>query len=519
MIKPQHFRQRTGAGRRLLFGLAVLAMLWTTVAPAAAGAAGLGRPNVLFLCVDDMRDWVNCLHGYPGHVETPHIDQLASRGVLFTNAHCPSPLCAPSRAAVMTGLRPSTTGLYNNSHWWYPNRPETVSLPALFRDNGYSTAGAGKIFHHTAGNNPPGQWDSFHRLTFRNDPWFRGAALNYPWSTPTAFPPDFPLSGIPGLGHENDWGVLSIEEADYDDALSVRHATEFLNRKHDKPFFLACGIFRPHLPWYVPQQYFDLYDVDKVVVPTVPEDDLDDVPAAGRELAQSRRSDLKKIRGADRMRHAVRAYLASISFADSQIGTVIAALDSSDYADNTVIVFWSDHGWHLGEKDHWHKSTLWEVATRVPLVIASPQISSGECNRPVNLIDVFPTLTDLCELSTRIDTDGQSLVPLLNDPNREWDRPAVTEYQQGNASVRSQRYRYIQYRDGSEELYDHEQDPHEWHNLAGDRAYREVLKSHARWIPADWAAPALPKKAFRFQPETYTWIRNDDGSIIDGSAR
>ncbi|MEM7559932.1 MAG: sulfatase-like hydrolase/transferase, partial [Planctomycetota bacterium] len=306
------------------------------------GSEAADPPNVLFLAVDDMKDWVNCLGGYEGTVKTPNMDRLASQGTLFTNAHCASPKCAPSRAAIMTGLRPSTTGLYDNGHWWLPNHPEILTLPIYFKSLGYDVLGAGKIFHHTAGNNPPNQWDDFQRLLFRNDPWFRGSNKNYPWSKVEEFPPGFPFSRVTGLGHENDWGSLGIEDEQYDDALTAQYAVDFLENRasagtHEgKPFFLACGIFRPHLPWYVPKEFFELYPIDEVSLPRVREDDLEDVPAAGRAFAKARKSDLDNIRRAGRYREAVQAYLASISYADHRVGRVLKALESSPYAKNTI---------------------------------------------------------------------------------------------------------------------------------------------------------------------------------------
>jgi choline-sulfatase len=476
--------------------------------------------NVLFLAVDDMKDWVNCLGGYEGKVHTPHIDRLAKRGMLFTNAHCPSPKCAPSRAAIMTGLRPSTTGLYDNGHWWLPNLPEVVTIPAQFRKHGYRVAGAGKIFHHTAGNHPPNQWDDFLRLTFRNDPWYRGAKGNYPWSKSGPFPKGYPFSGVKGLGHENDWGSLEIADKDYDDALSADYAVDFLKRKQaasqGRPFFLACGLFRPHLPWYVPKEYFDLYDIKEIVLPKVKADDLDDVPIGGRKFAKARRSDLEKIRNADRWRHAIRAYLASISYADAQLGRVLDALEESPHAKNTIIVLWSDHGWHLGEKGHWHKSTLWEEATRVPLIISVPGFKPGTCARPVNLLDLYPTLNELLSFQVIKSHDGVSLAPLLRDPLAKWDRPAVIEYKRGNAAVRDERYRYIRYSDGGEELYDHKTDPYEWKNLAGDTDHAAIKKRLGGWITKQWADSAPTKGAFRFDPKSFTWTHKKTGKIISG---
>jgi choline-sulfatase len=494
------------------------------------GAVGIARakhqddrPNVLFLAVDDMKDWVNCLGGYEGTVYTPNIDRLAKRGTLFTNAHCPSPKCAPSRAAILTGLRPSTTGLYDNGHWWLPHLPDVVTIPSRFRRSGYRVVGAGKIFHHTAGNHPPNQWDDFQRLTFQEDPWFRGVELNYPWSHPEPFPEGFPFSGVKGLGHENDWGALPIADKEYDDAVTTAYAVRFLKKwgsedhsSKPKPFFLACGMFRPHLPWYVPQKYFDMYPLADIVLPTTRADDLDDLPAEGLKFAKARRSDFEKIRSAGKWKQAVRAYLASITCADARVGRVLDALSESPTAQNTIIVLWSDHGWHLGEKQHWHKTTLWEEATRVPLIICAPGYGPAVCDRPVSLLDLYPTLNELIGFDADDSHDGVSLVPLLRNPRAEWRRPAVIEFKRGNAAVRSQRYRYIRYRDGGEELYDHETDPYEWHNLADSEEYAAIKNELASWIAQDWAESAPTKGAYQFDPHAFTWTHKKTGSVTKG---
>jgi arylsulfatase A-like enzyme len=251
----------------------------------------------------------------------------------------------------------------------------------------------------------------------------------------------------------------------------------------------------------------------------VPADDLNDVPPAGQELAKARRSDFDTIRNAGRWRHALRAYLASISYADAQLGRVLDALDAGPHVDDTIVVLWSDHGWHLGEKHHWHKSTLWEEATRVPLVIRSPAHRPGVCDRPVSLLDLFPTLIELCQLTPLESLDGVSLVPLLRDPRVAWDRPAVIEFRRGNAAVRSDRYRYIRYADGSEELYDHRTDPHEWTNLADSAEHAAVKRKLSRWIADRWAASAPTKGAFHFDPHTFTWTHKQTGKVTYGDRR
>jgi len=507
------------ANRQLMYLPLVALVATTSSAAPVEGAAS--RPNVLFVAVDDMRDWVGCLDGYGGEIHTPSIDRLANRGTLFTNAHTASPVCCPSRAAVMSGRRPSSTGIYSNQHWWKPHRPNLVTLPTAFRNNGYETVGAGKLFHHTVGNNPPCQWDDYHRLVFHDDAWTRTSPRFrklYPFTEPRETPDGFPYSGLSLYSPEVDWGVLPQQESAYDDVRTVDVAIEFLDRRHEKPFFLAVGTFRPHLPWYTPQRFVDLYPREEIQLPQVKPDDLNDVPKAGRELAERKRSDLEKVRDAGQWRRAVQMYLASISFADSQVGRLIDALDENELAENTIIMFWSDHGWHLGEKGHWHKRTLWEEATRVPLVVVAPHHGEAgqRCAQPVSLIDLYPTLADLCSLPAVADLDGESLAPLLDSPTSERAVPAIIEDEFKNCAVRTDRYRYIRYQDGSEELYDHQSDPNEWTNLAGRPEYDKIKQRLAKWATSDWAKPAPTKTAYRFDPESYTWVRKADGETIDG---
>ncbi len=474
------------------------------------------RPNVLFLAVDDMKDWVGCLGGYEGTVYTPNIDALASRGVLFEKAYCPSPKCAPSRAAVMTGLMPSSTGIYDNGHWWYPNLPGVLTIPAHFRNHGYQVAGAGKIFHHTAGNHPPNQWDAFLPYRFKDDPWFRGSKLNYPWSEVSPNPKDFPYSGVNGLGHENDWGVIPLSEDEYDDNKSVDFAINFLNKNHGSPFFLACGLFRPHLPWYVPQKYFDLYSLDEVQLPKILEKDLDDVPVQGKKWGRARQKDFLTIKKESKYKEAVQAYLASISFADAQIGRLLKALNQSPYAHNTIIVFWSDHGWHLGEKGHWHKSTLWEEATRVPFIISGPDVKPAVYKMPVSLIDIFPTLIEACSLNEIANLDGQSLQPLLGGLSNASPRPVLIEYKYKNTSVRVGDYHFIQYSDGGEELYDLSIDPYEWNNISKSPYLKTKIRALKSCIKSEWVMPKPTKSHFNFNPELFVWRNKTSGELIYG---
>ncbi|MEM7698922.1 MAG: sulfatase-like hydrolase/transferase, partial [Verrucomicrobiota bacterium] len=315
----------------------------------------------------------------------------------------------------------------------------------------------------------------------------------------------------------NDWGSLGYEEADYDDSRTASYAVEFLEQEHDQPFFLACGLFRPHLPWYVPQHYFDQYPIEKVVLPEVKADDIDDLPEAGKSFAEARRSDLEQIQKADKWREAIQAYLASITYADAQLGRVLNALDASGATDNTVVVLWSDHGWHLGEKNHWHKTTLWEEATRVPFVISAPGFEPALCARAVSLVDLFPTLNELCELEAIESHDGKSLVPLMSDPDASLDRMGVMiQFRPGNVALRTDRFRYIRYADGGEEFYDLERDPNEWNNLVDDSNYREVRIEMEQSVIQEWAESAPTKSAFDFDPDTFTWKEKTTGRVIDG---
>jgi arylsulfatase A-like enzyme len=469
----------------------------------AAGAPR--RPNVFFISVDDMNDWVGCLRAYPG-VRTPHIDRLARTGVLFSDAHCASPLCNPSRTALFTGLGPATTGIYNNEHYWRPALPGVVTIPEYFKQNGYYVGGAGKVFHHVAGFNPPAQWDEFQLQVF-DDPWYRRAEW-YPWVKKIPAPPGHPFNGLQDFPGEFDWGVLPKPEREYGDMAAVEWAEKFLARRLDKPFFAAVGLWHPHIPLFAPQAYFDLYPEKRVRLPPVRKDDLDDVPAVGRELAAARREEYERIVREGKWREAVRAYLAAISFADAMIGRLVAALDRSPHAANTILVLWSDNGWHLGEKQHWHKSTLWQRSTHVPLILRVPGARSAGCPRrqPVSLLDLYPTLIEMCGLPAKRELEGTSLRPLLQDAGAT-RRPAVVTYLPGNHAVCTRRWRYIRYRDGGEELYDRTADPHEFRNLAGLPRHQELKRELARWAPRASAPPKPERKAYDFDFQTYTWRR------------
>lgn len=422
------------------------------------------KPNVLFIAIDDMRDWV----GYLGdkQVKTPNLDRLAARGVHFTRAYCAAPVCNPSRTALLSGLRPGSTGVYeNNADWRTTNAAQVVHLPAHFKQNGYHVATIGKIYHggYPA---PASYWDEVGTG--------RGGAGN-------------------AGGKAELWGFGNFQigptAGDDQNMLDFRNMTYGINqlaKKHDKPFFLACGLAKPHLPFSVPKKYFDMYPLDKIQLPPIKADDLKDIPPAGLRFAKAD-GDHKKITEAGKWKECVQAYLASITFCDAMVGRLIEALDRSPHKDNTIICLWSDHGWHLGEKQHWRKFALWEEATRSPFLIVAPGITKpgGACGRTVDYMSVYPTLCDLCGIATPKHVQGPSLKPLLLDPGSQWDRPAVTTYLHNNHAIRTEKWRYIRYADGSEELYDHDADPHEWTNLAGDEKYATVKRDLKKHLPTE----------------------------------
>jgi arylsulfatase A-like enzyme len=437
------------------------------------------RPNVLFIAVDDLNDWVNCLGGRK-NVHTPNIDRLAKRGVLFTNAHCSAPSCNPSRVSIMTGVSPSTSGVYHNGQNWRssPALAEAVTIPDHFRANGYTAYGGGKIFHSLSWiidrygkqQNEATLWDDyFPEATKPLPPSLWPDAANAK-TAPNGYVNWSRLAKGNGVGkplaHYFDWGAINKPDNGMADYKVVDWAATELAKSHRKPFFHAVGIYRPHIPWFVPQKYFDLYPPDKVFLPPIKAGDLDDVASSHKKWL--RRGWHQWVVDNDEWKAAVRGYLASISFADAQVGRLLAALDASPHAANAIIVLWSDHGMHIGEKEHWEKFTLWEESTRVPLIIVAPGVGKAgtRCSQPVSLLDVFPTLNELCGVPQHSQLEGQSLVPLLRQPGAHRARPAVTTWGQNNHAIRDQRYRYIRMGNGEFELYDHQTDPDEFTNIA-----------------------------------------------------
>tara|TARA_R110002049_G_scaffold47902_1_gene138394 strand:- start:89457 stop:91004 length:1548 start_codon:yes stop_codon:yes gene_type:complete len=462
------------------------------------------RPNVLFIAVDDMNDWVSVFGGHPQAI-TPNIQRLAESGsVVFQNAHCPGPVCGPSRSALLSGFMPHRSGVYGNSQNMLDSAlvQTHTTLPEYFAKHGYDTISRGKIFHAhaSADGRDRGQW-AFQRweggdggtgvdrkqVTSRDKNLIRGQA------GPKS---EYTKAG----GSEFSWGPTVGTTQEMSDFQTAQWAAEELSKPNDKPVFLAVGFSKPHLPFYCPQEFYDLYPVENVLVNPVRENDLADIltPSGKRKFQPT--NDYQWIRQNGLEKEVTQAYLACISFADACVGEVIKGLENSPRANNTIVVLWGDHGWHLGEKLRFRKGSAWTESTRLPLIIRTPAMTSRQdCRRPVNLIDLYPTLIEYCGLPSKTMIDGNSLVPLLNDPQADWDDATLTIAGEGNASVSGERWKYIRYKDGTEELYDLQSDPQEWTNLAAD---------------ATSGAKAAKEKLSKFVPQEFAPIimKSDSGS-------
>ena len=422
--------------------------------------------NVLLIAIDDLNDWIGCLKTN-SQAKTPNIDRLASRGMLFTNAHCQAPICNPSRTSFMLSLRPSTTGIYENQPWFrsVKETKNRITMGEHFVKNGYRTLTAGKIFHaskickrsfQTYGP-MPGQYSKKDKRIHKDSP-----SRTKLW----------------------DFGPQDYPEEEHSDYQVASWCIDQLKNHNEAPFFMAIGFYRPHVPLFAPKPYFESRPLNKVRLPEILFNDRDDLPSEALQLIHNTLPPSHKwFVDSGKWKNAVRAYNSCITFTDHQIGRVLDALDSSSYKDNTIIVLFSDHGFHLGEKQMWAKRSLWERSTRVPLIISTPHGLKGvSCSRPVELLSIFPTLSELCKLPNPLDIDGLSITKLLEDPRSDWSHPAITTFKEGNHSIRTERYRYIRYANGSEELYDHKTDYNEWNNVINDQQYSKVRQYHSKYL-------------------------------------
>ena len=431
-----------------------------------------GSPNVLLIAIDDMNDWIGCLHGHPGS-HTPNIDGLAKRGTLFANAHCQAPICNPSRTSIMYGLRPSSTGVYMNTPKPYsiPAMNAHTTLPRWFAKHGYHTMTTGKIYHGSG--LPAGDFDQV------------GPRPGQRFKTDKRIRTDLP-NGIAGLW---DFGPQEYEDSKFPDHIDTTWAIEQLEKDHAQPFFLAIGFYRPHVPWYAPHRIFKDFSIENIVLPPVKDDDRDDIPPVAFEVSHvSSPPPHAWFVEHNAWKSAIQSYLSCIHWTDEQVGRLLAALNHSKYATNTIVVLYSDHGFHLGEKQRWVKFSLWERSTHVPFILYIPGQSGGKTvQKPTELLSVYPTLVELCGLPPNDTVEGRSLTPLLENPDADWPYPAMTTHGFKNHALRSERYRYIRYYDGSEELYDMQMDPNEWENLAGERrlpTHQNIIDQFISYLPS-----------------------------------
>lgn len=517
MSKSKHTRRYVP--RPLAESKLIAIFLFAIWVPHSTSANDESRPNVLFISMDDLNDWVGCMGGHP-QAQTPNIDRLAATGTLFTNAHCPSPACNGSRTAIMTGIPGYVSGLYDNRQKMRTKLPNAKLIPKYLSKHGYWSAGSGKILHYFIDAN---SWDEYNPPKETENPFPR-----------TLYPAPRPVNlkrGGPWQYIETDWGALDVTDEEFGgDWLVSKWIGEQLSKKHDKPFFLACGIYRPHEPWFVPKKYFDQFPLDKVQLPPgYKTDDLADLPPAARKLAKNRY--FAHIQKEGQWKQGVQGYLASIAFADAMVGRVLDALESGPNSKDTIVVLWSDHGWHLGEKQHWQKYTGWRACTRVPLIVRVPQGTVGfkagtkpgtVSNAPVSLLSLFPTLVELCGLPPQEEIHAPSLTPLLNDPKAEWPHMAFTQLMKpNNYSVSGSRWRYIHYRNGDQELYDIKNDPYEWKNLADDAQYAHQIARLKKHVPEKFAkfVPAKTTELIKLKwhPATSvkTPVSKPDGNPCD----
>jgi uncharacterized sulfatase len=460
--------------------LTVLAALlaFIPISPFAAEKSAAPPLNVLFIAIDDLNVSLSC-YNHP-LVKSPNIDRLAARGIRFDRAYCQYPLCNPSRSSLLSGLRPDTTRIYNNSTPIRQIFPDIVTLPQLFKNNGYFSARVGKLYHYgvpgqigTSGLDDAPSWNEFvnPRGRDRDD---EADVINFLPSR--------------GLGASLCWMEAKGTDEEQTDGKVAAEAVRLIEAHKDKPFFLAVGFYRPHVPDIATSKYFDLYPLEKVTLPKEPAEHVAKIPPVALTVKPANYG-LEE----EKLRIFKRAYFASISFVDAQVGKVLDALDRLKLSDNTVVFLWGDHGWCLGEHGQWQKQLLFEESARVPLIIALPKAEViGVSPRTVELVDLYPTLADLCGLKAPANLEGKSLRPLLANPRASWSRPAITQQVRIEIekpimgySVRTERWRYTEWDAGAagSELYDHGADPHEYQNLTQDPKYAKTIAGLKKLLP------------------------------------
>ena len=458
------------------------------------------QPNIVFISIDDLNDWVGFL-GYE-QVKTPHMDRLAARGFSFSNAHCPAPVCGPSRTAILSGMRPVTSGIYDNNIKFSRDLPQVVSLPEHFKKNGYQVYGIGKLFHGSTANVPTTAFDAYGGKLGSAAP-FTSSDLQIskqnPYHEISKLGKTFklPLNGMPAdrywsRANTFDWGPVDLPDSLFSDRQSVDWSIDKLHKIKDQPFLLTLGFERPHQPLFNPKRFHDMYPLTEVELPKTPADDLRDLPQRAKQLALYPKTSGKHetVVKYEQWENAVASYLASVSFVDELVGDLVKALETLKLNKNTWIVLWSDHGWHLGEKSHWGKATGWYRSTRVPFLIIPPAGSTDynkaiEIKNMVNLLDLAPTLADIAGIPKKISWEGRSLMPLLSEEASDWEEVSLTTFSIGSHTISTPDWQLISYFDGSFELYDLVNDPNQFKNIADLPESKIVVEQLKKHIPEE----------------------------------
>lgn len=480
--------------------------------PNIVSAQDNNRPNVIMLVVDDWNDMIGAFGNK--QIQTPNIDKLCQRGVYFTNNHAAAVYCTPSRTALMTGVAPWNSGCYSDQTHHF-NMPERMTMSQLFKKNGYLVYGGGKVFHHMPGYVDLRGYDEYFHWNPAQKK--KGWGL-FAWRDNAATPAEIPASEFGKTVYKNfDVKALPNDaEKDMADTKLCDWAINFLEENHDSPFFLSIGLYSPHKPNFAPQKYFDLYPIETVEKPAILENDEDDLPPLVQNIIKRRAAHThnKLITIDDGWRRAIQGYMAGISYADAQLGRVLDALEKSKYAENTIIVFWSDNGYHLGEKKCWAKHSLWERTTNVPMVWAGPGIKRGKEYRGVtSLLDIYPTFIEQCNLKQAQKTDGKSIVDQLAKPEKVLDRAVITADKEGTGfSIFTNEWHYLNYKFGeAEELYDVRKDKNEWDNLASNSKYKIVKEDLKKILPRNPSPAAKGRKEVKlvFHGETFKWVEKN----------
>ena len=467
--------------------------------------------NVLLIMVDDLNDWAGFIGGHPQAI-TLNMDKLASMGMVFERAYCAAPVCNPSRAAMMTGLRPSTTGVYGNTQNFRNTREgRTVkTMPEYFKEHGYHTVSRGKIYHRPDGAMAfPETWNEWLP--------YEGSRMGFSLANIDR-QNKIAASGMPYSDNSQlsfDWGPVQIDSDKTSDYLAAQWAGDELRKEHDKPFFMAVGIFRPHLPFYVPQKYFDMYpDAQELWIPEIDPSDLDDLPEEGLSMTgrDNPESDYNRLARYGKLHEIVKGYLAAMSYADDCVGEILKGLKDGPNLDNTIVILSGDHGWHFGEKLHYRKGTMWERSARTTFTMRVPGMteSGNRTKEIISLLDIYPTLTDLCGLPPYERNEGTSFRAVLENPQQSHKRTAVTTKDYNAHSVRTDQWRLIKYEAGGLELYDHSKDPDEKVNLAGDETYQSLIAELSALLP-ETSCPPAPDGEELIEFEPFLWMGSDQG--------